>query len=63
MKLDHSVHNAGENGAWTNQINDFPEVHLYGTLVQIWVVGRIVDEFRKFALTHLRSAVPKDKQQ
>jgi len=47
----------------TYQINDLPEVDLHATLLEVRIPVRVVDEFGQFSLAHLRSSIPKDKEE
>jgi hypothetical protein len=47
----------------TYQINDLTKVNFDGAEIKIFVVCRIVDELREFALTHFRCPVAKYKQE
>ena len=35
----------------------------YATFTEVWVSGRVVDEFREFSLAHFRGMITKDENQ
>lgn len=44
------------------QVDDVSEMNLDTAMIQILVVGGIMDELGELALTHLRSAIAEDKE-
>jgi hypothetical protein len=46
----------------THQIKDLAKVDFHAAIVEVWIVGRIVNQLTELALSHLRGTISENEK-